>query len=613
MTDTQPASAPPPTRTLARRIYAILLLAIGLLLTVGGIYLLSLGGSPYYFFAGLAVAISGALVWRGDRNGARLYGAMLIATLAWSLWEAGIDGWALMPRLVGPFIFGLGFLLPAISRGLTDHNAEPRSWQGWRGFGAGLGGALILGLLVHIAIGGDLPDPMFQTGTTTAAEIAADNPIPTDPRAGEWLHYGNDQGGSRYSPLAQLTPANVAGLEVAWTVHVGGIVGNPMEKLEVTPLKVGDSLYVCTGYNDILSIDAESGQINWRYRAGVDQKKVITAVCRGVAYYQVPGATGLCAARIIGTTGDGRLIAIDAATGAPCPGFGTNGQTSLFTGLGKVDAGYYTVTSAPTIARGKIVIGGSVLDGQYWGEPSGVIRAYDAVTGKFAWAFDIGRPNEHGEPGPGQTYTHSTPNSWSPMSADDNLGLIYVPTGNSTPDYYGGKRRPFDDQYSSSVVALDANTGAVRWSFQTTHHDIWDYDLASQPTLVDIRTSSGIQPALIQPTKRGELFLLDRRTGHPLATVEERPAPQGGVGDGDWLSPTQPFSTGMPSFSGPAFRERDMWGLTPLDQLYCRIAFRKARYDGPLTPIGPNRRRSSSRAMSAASTGAASRSIRCAS
>jgi quinoprotein glucose dehydrogenase len=427
---------------------------------------------------------------------------------------------------------------------------------------------------------------MFQAGTTSIAAIEPGSPVPADPAAGDWLHYGNDQGGSRYSPLGQLTPANVSGLEAAWTVHVGGVVGNPMEKLETTPLKVGDSLYICTGYNDILSIDAETGHVNWRYHSGADQKKVITGVCRGVAYYQVPGATGLCAGRVITATGDARLIAVDAASGAPCPGFGNGGQTSLLTGMGQVDTGYYAVSSAPTIARGKIVVGGSVLDGQYWGEPSGVIRAFDAVTGQFAWAFDMGRPNEHGEPGPGQSYTRSTPNSWAPMSADDRLGMVYVPTGNSTPDYYGGKRRPIDDQYSSSVVALDATSGAVRWTFQTTHHDVWDYDLASQPTLIDIRTPSGIQPALIQPTKRGEIFLLDRRTGRPLATVEERPAPQGGVGEGDWLSPTQPFSTGMPSFSGPVFRERDMWGITPFDQLYCRIAFRKARYDGPVTPIG---------------------------
>lgn len=579
-------SEQPRARTLTRTIYAIVLALVGVLLAVGGGYLVALGGSPYYLLTGLAVAASGVLVWRGDRRGAWLYGAMLVATLAWALWEAGLDGWALTPRLVGPAVLGLGFLLPPIWRGLPARHAEPKPWRGARGLAIGLVGAFVLGLLLHFGLGGNPPDPLYQTGTIAASELPPQQALPAGASPGDWLHYGNDRGGSRYSPLEQITPANVDELEVAWTVNVGGIVGDYNEKLEVTPLKIGDSLYACTGYSDLLSIDAETGRINWRYNAGVDKKKVPSAVCRGVAFYEVPGATGQCARRIITATVDARLIAVDAASGAPCPEFGTNGQTSLLTGLGKVDHGYYGVTSAPAIVRGNIVIGGTVLDNQYWGEPSGVIRAYDAATGKFAWAFDMGRPGEHGEPEPGDAYTRSTPNSWPPISADEELGLVYLPMGNSTPDYYGGMRRPFDEKYSSSVLALDAETGEARWSFQTTHHDIWDYDIASQPTLVDIRTPEGIQHALIQPTKRGEIFLLDRRTGLPLATVEEKRVPQGGIVPGERLSPTQPFSVGMPSFRGPDLRERDMWGLTPFDQLYCRIQFRKSRYEGPVTPIG---------------------------
>ena len=173
------------------------------------------------------------------------------------------------------------------------------------------------------------------------------------------------------------------------------------------------------------------------------------------------------------------------------------------------------------------------------------------------------------------------------MSGDEALGLVYAPMGNSVPDYYGAQRRPFDDQYSSSIVAIDAETGRPRWTFQITHHDLWDYDVSSQPTLLDLPDGGGgVIPALIQASKRGEVFLLDRRDGKPLAPVEERPVPQRGAAPGERISPTQPFSTGMPSFRGPDIVESDMWGISPLDQLWCRIMFKRARYDGPLTPPG---------------------------
>jgi quinoprotein glucose dehydrogenase len=280
---------------------------------------------------------------------------------------------------------------------------------------------------------------------------------------------------------------------------------------------------------------------------------------------------------------------LNARDGTRCPDFGDNGEVNLDVGMGDVEPGYYLVTSAPQIVRGKVVFGGWVTDGQYVGEPSGVIRAFDAITGKFAWAWDMGRPDPGvgAEAGPasGEAYTRGTPNSWAPISADEDLGLVYLPTGNATPDYVGSHRRPFDDAYSSSVVALDAQTGALRWSFQTTHHDLWDYDVPSQPTLIDLADGT---PALLQATKRGELFLLDRRTGTPLAKVEERAAPATEV-PGEHSAPTQPFSVGMPSFAGPPPTELRMWGITPFDQLWCRIKFREARYEGTLTPVGIDR------------------------
>ncbi|CAN5351599.1 membrane-bound PQQ-dependent dehydrogenase, glucose/quinate/shikimate family [soil metagenome] len=575
-------------RSVLTWVASAVLLLIGAVLTVGGGQLLILGGSAYYLIAGLLVIASAVFTWRRSALGPWLYGVMLVLTVAWAIWESGFDGWALTARLLAPFVLGLIFLLPGVgwtTSGAIERPSGIGRTQTWPAFAIGLVAALLIGGVAFASGPHDNPDPVFQAGKQAAVPqataVASANP-------GDWLNYGNDAGGTRFSPLTQLTPDTARNLKVAWSVDLGKGPNGVTTQLEVTPIKVGSSLYVCTAANDVISINAQDGHVNWRFRSGNQLKHAEHAACRGVAYYRVPNMTGPCAERIITATTDARLIALDAASGAPCQGFGVNGQTSLIAGMGNVSAGYYYISSAPTIVRGRVILGGWVADGQYWGEPSGVIRAFDAVTGQFVWAFDMGRPGQKGEPGPGETYTHSTPNSWAPMSADEGLGLVYAPTGNATPDYYGAQRRPFDDRYSSSVVALDVTTGDVRWSFQTTHHDLWDYDVASQPTLVDIPAAGGVQHALLAPTKRGELFLLDRVTGRPLATVDETPAPQGRTAPGERLSPTQPFSGGMPSFRGPTWKERDMWGLTPIDQMMCRIDFRKARYDGPLTPPSPD-------------------------
>ncbi len=196
-------------------------------------------------------------------------------------------------------------------------------------------------------------------------------------------------------------------------------------------------------------------------------------------------------------------MALGAATGRPCSSFGRGGAVSLLEGMGDVPDQYFFITSAPTIVRGIFVLGGFVADNQRVGEPSGVIRGFDAVTGKFAWAFDAGHPERQTAPPPGESYTRGTPNSWAPMSGDEALGLVYALTGGATPDYYGGQRRPFDERYSGSVIAIDVRTGKPRWTFQAVHHDLWDYDVASQPTLVDVPDGKGgVQKLLVLPTKR---------------------------------------------------------------------------------------------------------------
>jgi len=332
-----------------------------------------------------------------------------------------------------------------------------------------------------------------------------------------------------------------------------------------------------------LSLDAEDGSLRWRHDPKSDLEGVKAAACRGLAYYEAPAAS-TCKNRILSGTLDARLIALDARTGEPCADFGKNGVISLKEGMGRIDPGMYYVTSPPVVTHGLAIVGGLVADNVSVNEPSGVIRAFDARTGTLVWAWDMGRPaTDTGLPKPGAIFTPGTPNAWSLFSADDALGLVYAPTGNATPDFVGAHRHPDWEKYSSSVVALDVKTGKVRWSFQTIHHDLWDYDASSQPVLFDMPTDQGPVPALLQASKQGELFVLDRRTGAPVSPVVEKPVPQTDV-PGEWTSKTQPFSTEMPSFSGPPLREKDMWGVTPFDQLACRLKFRRLRYEGPFTP-----------------------------
>ena len=558
------------SHAIGRRILALLLLLIGLVVTIGGVQLAALGGSLYYLVGGIAVAVAGVLTWRGDERGPLLYAAFLVATLLWALWEAGLDGWALAPRLIAPAVLGMLFVIPWFRKSMP-----PR--QSLAPFAAG---ALSLLVILVVAL---LP-----------ADYGAKAERPTVPvtvagAAGEWPEWGRTLGGDRFSPLAQITPANVADLEPAWTYRAGTTGRWQKSSFQATPLMVGDTLYLCAPTNVIIALDPETGRELWRFDPRVDKtgNSVVTA-CRGVAHYRAEGAPD-CPERIISATFDARLIALDAHTGRPCLSFGTNGFVDLKTGLGESPPGFYYVSSAPTIVRGKVVLGGWVADNQSTDEPSGVIRGYDAVTGKFAWAWDMGRPGVTTEPKPGEQYTRSTPNSWAPMSGDEELGLVYVPTGNPTPDHWGGARSAASERFGSSLVALDASRGLLRWAFQTTHHDLWDYDVPAQPTLFNLTVAGQSVPAVAQATKTGEIFVLDRRTGKPLLPVVERPAPQRGTVEPARLAKTQPYSVGMPSFGGARLTERDMWGISPLDQLWCRIEFRKLRYDGPYTPPGTDR------------------------
>ncbi len=581
---TSAANRSSPAVRWARRVVALLLALPGLFMLAGGVALATEAGSLYYAIAGAAMAASAVLIWRGDRRGAWLYGALLAATLAWAVFEAGFDFLGLLPRLAMPVVLGLPLLWPALRGDAPTAQPASRRWPAV----ATIAGAAVLAVLAGSAaraLGPALPpDPLLARGIASRAPTPLAQPL-ADIAAGDWRHYGNDAGGTRFSPLTDITPANVGRLQVAWEADVGPAKPGVPNALQVTPLQIGDALYVCNGHDAVIALDAETGQQRWRFEMTRDVAPS-GKPCRGVSYYRVPEATGECSERIYAVSQRPELLALDARTGRPCAGFGEGGRFDVRAGMGDVPPGYTYISSALQVVRGKLVFGGAVMDGQYWGEPSGVIRAVDAVTGQLAWAFDVGRTGQRGAPPPGQTYTAATPNSWAPISADEALGLVYLPMGNATPDFVGAQRRPFDDEISSAVIALDADTGELRWRFSTVHHDLWDYDVPSQPTLVDLPTPTGVRRALIQPTKRGEVFVLDRVTGEPIKAVQERPTPQGGTPPGERLSPTQPFSVAMPSFRGRELREADMWGLTPLDQLLCRLHFRQSRYEGTLTPVG---------------------------
>jgi quinoprotein glucose dehydrogenase len=546
-----------------------LLAIIGLILLVGGAWLLALGGSAYYALAGAAVLASGALYILRNRWADAVYAAMLVGTWLWSWWEASDNPWALMARLLAPAILGLWLALPWIRRQLPVSN--PASWRSQ----TGIASVLILLFLVFrfTQFSESLNVPALPANANTAAIAANEN----------WDHFGRDLSGQRFSPLTQINVQNVADLKVAWTHRSQVLVANN-GLYEAVPLKVENSLYTCSPRFVIMALDARNGKERWRFDPKVKTDSFPFTACRGVAFYQKQAEAGICAKRIITTSPDAKLRALDAETGKPCADFGTGGAVSMLKHMGPVTPGHYFSTSPPTVVGQRIIVGSMVFDNQSRDMPSGVIRAFDANSGALLWAWDMGAPDRVGPPPAGEVYTRGTPNAWMVFAADAALNMVYVPLGNPGNDFYGATRRPFDEKFGSALVALDLTTGRARWSYQTTRHDLWDYDVPAQPVLTNIQRGTSSVPAVIQATKRGDIFVLDRRNGRPLLKVNEVRAP-GGATDADHLSPTQPMSS--LSVTPPRLQEANMWGATPIDMMVCRINFHRARYDGLFTPPGP--------------------------
>ena len=406
----------------------------------------------------------------------------------------------------------------------------------------------------------------------------------------DWPVYGHDAGGMRFSPLTQITRENVAQLKVAWTFHTGDISdgsgGRKRSGFETTPILVDGTLYLTTGFNRVIALDPETGKQRWAYDPLVEQAADYGdgMINRGVATWLDPDrAEGkLCHRRIFEATLDARLIALDAATGAPCPDFGASGQLSL-RNVARYLPGQYHMTSAPTVIDDIVVVGSAINDNSRVDMPSGVVRAFDARTGALRWSWEPLPPNEPGSAANGgKPWRTGAGNAWSTIVADPERGLVFVPTGSASPDYYGGLRLG-DDKWANSVVALRAKTGELVWGFQLVHHDLWDYDSASPPLLTTIVHDGKKIPVVIQGNKTGFLYVLNRDTGVPVFPVEERPVPQSDV-PGEVASPTQPFPSAPPALVPQHFSADDAWGITPADREACRVKMQGLRSEGVFTP-----------------------------
>jgi len=410
--------------------------------------------------------------------------------------------------------------------------------------------------------------------------------------AQEWRFYGGDAGGTRFSTLQQINRTNVGRLKKAWTYHMGEVDrgGNETDRhniapFESTPLVIDGVLYFSTPSNRVIALDAETGKEIWQFdpQAGRAAQRQFFQH-RGVAYWQSKNADDR---RILFGTFDGRLIALDAKTGKPCHDFGEDGTVNLRAGVADAFPGAeYSVTSPPAIYQDLAITGAAVPEYPSKG-PSGVVRAFDVRSGKLVWTFHtIPQPGETGhETWQEDAWQNRTgANAWSIMSVDAERGLIFLPVGSASYDFYGADRKGMD-LFANSLVALDAATGKLRWYFQMVHHDIWDYDMPAQPVLITVRRDGQEIPAVAQVTKMGFVFIFDRLTGKPLFPVEERPVPESNVpGEAAW--PTQPFPQKPPPLVRQTFSEADISEVTKESRQYCAELFHSLKTRGMFTPYG---------------------------
>jgi quinoprotein glucose dehydrogenase len=419
-----------------------------------------------------------------------------------------------------------------------------------------------------------------------------------DTNAG-WTAYGGDAGGTRYSPLTQISPATVSRLRVAWIFRTGelgkGVTDWTRSAFEATPILYDGTLYFTTPSTNVVAVDAATGTLRWRHDSHNDNDLHYSdGVSRGVSLWvdSTSTAASACRARIYAPTLDGRLLALDAATGQLCPDFGDHGVVDLLQGVRyteKSSSGWrdYLVTSPPAVVDGKIIVGSSIGDNRAVNLELGTVRAFDARTGKLLWSWDP-IPRDPSDPlykewSPRGAQLSGAANAWAPLSVDVERHLVFVPTGSASPDFFGGER-PGDDRWADSVVALDADTGKLVWGRQLVHHNLWDYDVASQPTLVELTHDGAEVPAVIQATKTGFLYTLNRETGAPIFPIVEKPVPQDAV-PGETPSPTQPYPVAPPALvRQEPVTAADAWGVAWFDTRACRKRIEADRSGGIFEP-----------------------------
>lgn len=569
------------------RVTGVVMAIFAIALLYMGAQLVAAGGSAAYSIIALAVLASAVLLMLKKQSALTVYALLMWGILIWIVYEVGFDKWQWIPRGDLFALLGLWLALPWVVRPLYKAQ-NPGDTRRFHPF---LGGTVGVMMLIVLAV--MFYDPYPVAGKIDTPQAARS----TGEAANDWVAYGGTNDGQRFSSLDQINAGNVKKLSVAWEYHTGDLRDAAKDAgeytFEATPLKVNNRVYVCTAHNEVHALNPETGKLDWKWEPEKNRSYLQQhQTCRGVSYY-APAATAAakaspsqCAKRILTATTDAKLVALDADSGKLCSDFGNNGVVDLSANMGEIRPHALMQTAAPLIAGDLVIVGGSVMDNGYNdGNPSGVIRAYNAVTGQLVWNFDPANPAMTQPIAADQTYPQDTPVAWGTLSADMKNGLVFVPFGNASPDELGINRDPNSntEKFRDTLVALDLNTGAFKWKFQSSNNDLWDRDNPSQPTLMDVGKEGSKQPALILPTKVGNIFVLNRLTGEPIFPVDQvNVSTEGGV-PGEHFAPTQPVS--KINFIPEPLSEKSMWGLTPFDQMSCRTTFNRLRYDGnPWTP-----------------------------
>lgn len=636
----------PETHVTDGRSFQVLILAgllglIGAILAAGGGYLAILGGSPYYVLAGIGLLVASYFLFRQRFTGLIAYAAVFLGTLAWAIWETDNSAWELVPRLIGPAVLLLAVLWVA-PRLIGTRITRPISLIAMGGVVVGT--ALLLIAYGSGPYTGTFryPDARMAMADPSLSDVGTDWPAYGGSYASRrfspltQINAGNigelerawvfrtgdlpeDLAKNKYG--AETTPLMVGDtlyLCSAKNILIALDPGTGEEKWRYNPGVSDDYIPYTAACRGVSYYDRNSGnsaagggspsgsdtrgrtpdtptsrpapagpaaEIRTPPEAALTDRLANPRGNRGGSDAGIPpkpAPGNACDSRIVEGTLDGRIIAVDAKTGRPCAGFGDNGQVFITKGMGQIEPGMVAITSPPVIVNGVIVTGHQVKDNVLKEAPSGVIQGFDAITGEHLWAWDMNRPDRKGIPEGDEVFSRGTVNMWTIASGDEELGLVFLPMGNAAADYVSKHRTEAELTYTAALVAIDARSGEPRWHFRTVDNDVWDYDLGSQATLIDFPIDGAMRPALVLPSKQGDIYILDRATGEALTGVERRKVPQGGA-EPELRTETQPFSS-FHTLAKPKLRERDMWGMSLIDQMFCRIQFRKAAYEGIYTP-----------------------------